>query len=72
METTWTLITIIASTVVATATVLGIYYTHKNKTEERLKELENKVQHHEKFIEILEGKALQALDDEFNKNGKKK
>ncbi|WP_028873224.1 hypothetical protein [Psychroserpens burtonensis] len=72
METSWTLITIIASTIVATGTVLGIYYTHKHKIEERVKELENKVQHHEKFIEILEKKALQALDDEFNKNGKKK
>ena len=72
METTWTLITIIASTVVATATVLRIYFSHKHKAEERIKELENKVEHHEKFIEILEKKALQALDDEFNKNGKKK
>lgn len=72
MEANWTLITIIASTIVATGSVLGIYYTHKHKIEERLKELENKTQHHEKFIKILEKKAMQALDDEFNKDGKGK
>lgn len=70
MEGTWTLITIIASTVVATGTVLGVYYTHKHKTEERIKDLETKISHHEKFIEILEKKALKALDDEFNKDNK--
>jgi len=70
MEGTWTLITIIASTIVATGTVLGIYYSHKHKTDERIKELEGKISHHEKFIEILEKKALKALDDEFS-NGNK-
>ncbi|MFP2995113.1 hypothetical protein ABN763_04350 [Spongiivirga sp. MCCC 1A20706] len=70
MEGTWTLITIIASTVVATGTVLGIYYTHKRKAEERIKDLETKISHHEKFIEILEKKALKALDDEFSKENK--
>ena len=66
----WTIITIIASTIVATGTVLGIYYTHKHKTDDRLKELESKISHHEKFIEILEKKALKALDDEFNNQNK--
>jgi hypothetical protein len=66
MEAGWTLITIISSTIVATSTVLGIYYSHKNKADERLKELESKISHHEKFIEILEKKALKALDNEFN------
>ena len=70
METTWTLITIIASTIVATGTVLGIYYTHKNKTENRIKDLEDKVKHHEKFIGILEKKALKTLEEEFNNHGK--
>lgn len=70
METTWTLITIIASTIVATGTVLGIYYSHKHKTDERIKDLESKIKHHEKFIGILEKKALKALDDEFNINKK--
>jgi hypothetical protein len=66
MEAGWTLITIISSTIVATSAVLGIYYSHKNKADERLKELESKISHHEKFIEILEKKALKALDNEFN------
>jgi hypothetical protein len=66
MEAGWTLITIITSTILATGTVLGIYYSHKHKADERLKELESKISHHEKFIEILEKKALKALDNEFN------
>lgn len=70
MEASWTLITIIAPTIVATGTVLGIYYTHKHKADERLKELESKISHHEKFIQILEKKALKALDDEFNSKNK--
>ncbi|MEQ9188352.1 MAG: hypothetical protein RLP15_11500 [Cryomorphaceae bacterium] len=65
MDTAWTIITIIGSTVVATGSVLGIYFNHKSKNENRIKELEIKVGHHEKFISILEKKALKALDHEF-------
>ena len=70
MEGAWTLITIIASTIVATGTVLGIYFSHKHKTDDRIKELEGKISHHEKFIGILEKKALNALEEEFNKENK--
>lgn len=71
MDTTWTIITIIASTVVATATVLGVYFTHKSNFENKLKELEGKVDNHDKFVNILEKRALTALEEEFNnKKGK--
>ena len=66
MDATWTLISIIASTVVATATVFGIYFSHKRTLENRIKELESKVQNHEKFVQILEKRALSALEEEFN------
>lgn len=66
MNTVWTLVTIIASVAAATGTVIGIYYNHKNKLEDRIKDLENQARHHDKFIEILENKALKALDEQFN------
>ena len=67
MDTMWTIITIIGSTVVASGTVMGIYYSHKSKAENRISELETKIKHHEKFISILEKKALNALEEEFQK-----
>lgn len=70
MNTVWTIITIISSTVVATVTVIGIYYSHRSKILERLKDLEKKMEHHEKFIGILEKKALDALEEEFSNNNK--
>lgn len=70
MEPAWTLITIIASIAVATGTVIGIYYSHKNTTDDRIKELENKINHHDKFIKIIENKALKVLDEEFNQSNK--
>lgn len=71
MEPIWTIVTIIASSAGATGLVLGIYFNHKGKTEERVKTLEEKIQHHEKFITILEKKALKAMEDEFNSNSGK-
>lgn len=72
MDATWTLITIIASTVIATATVLSIYFSHKKGLEDKIKELETKVQNHEKFVQILEKRALSALEEEFNNSDKTK
>lgn len=68
MEGFWTIITIIGSTIVATGTVLGIYYSHRSKINDRIKDLESKVEHHQKFISILEKKALAALEEEFGKD----
>lgn len=61
----WLILTIIASAVVATATVLGIYYSHKHNVERRISDLENKTDHHDKFVKILENRALQVIEEEF-------
>ena len=66
MDKNWTLITIISSTVVATSTVLGIYFAHKRTLEDKIKDLESKVENHDKFVKILEKRALAALEEEFN------
>jgi len=70
MNAVWTIVTIIGSTCVATATILGVYNSHKRALEEKIKDLETKVNHHSKFVEILEKKALSALDEEFNNKKK--
>jgi hypothetical protein len=66
MNDIWTIITIIGTVVVATGTVVGIYYNNNSKITNRLKELESKVLHHEKFIQIPEKRALDALEGEIN------
>lgn len=72
MNETWIIITIIASTIATTSAILGVYYSHKRALENRIKDLENKVQKHEKFVEILEKRALSALEEEFNNSSKLK
>lgn len=66
MEPIWTVVTIIGSTIVATATVLTIYWGHKRALENRIKDLETKVDNHEKFVKILENRALKAIEEEFD------
>ncbi len=68
MEGFWIIITIIGSTIAATGTVLGIYYSHRSKINDRIKDLESKIEHHQKFINILEKKAFASLDEEFGKD----
>ena len=70
MEAVWTVVTIIGSTAVATGTILTIYSSHKRSIENRIKELETKVENHGKFVNILENRALKAIEEEFDNLGK--
>jgi hypothetical protein len=72
MDAVWKIITIIGSVVITTSTVLRIYYSHKRSLENRIKDIESKVQNHEKFVQILEKRALSALEEEFNGSSKTK
>lgn len=57
---------IIVTIVLATGTIISIYFSHKSKSDQKLKELEDRVKHHEKFIKILEESALREIEKQFN------
>ena len=58
---------VIVGIVICTGTVTSVYFSHKSKSDHRIKELEDKVKHHEKFIKILEMSAMQEIEKQFTK-----
>jgi hypothetical protein len=78
LDPTTAIVTIALPCTGAAVTAVVFYFRDKSKTDSKIKSLEQKVEHHEKFIKILERNSLKALEAELkgdkvstSKNGQK-
>lgn len=67
MDQTWKILSYIGTVVGITAAILAVYYTHKRNMENRIREIETKLEHHEKYIKLMENKGLTMLEKSMDK-----
>lgn len=72
MDEIWKTFGFIGPVVLATAGIIAKYYTDKKHLEDRIRDIERKIEQHEKYVKLMEEKSLSWLNKSIDDSGSNK